>query len=329
MTAVDTSEPPADVEPDGAQEPPGRMRRVLDRLRRLGRGWHDRRSSPRRPLSPVASGVRWSLACLALIGVWVLLYAFVLSGVQEARTQAAYYATLRQALAEATAPIGGAIEPGSPVLLLDAPTAGLDNTVVVQGTTSSALTSGPGHLASTVLPGQQGVSVILGRSVTFGAPFKSISAMHPGDAVTVTTGQGVFTYHVDRVRYPGDPLPPPVGANTSRLTLVTEVASGWRSGWAPASTVYVDATAQGSAIQPAPPGRVASVALDEQPMQGDASSLVMLVLWLQAMIGAVAVGVWGRARWGTWQTWLIVCPLLLACLWGATQSAIVLLPNLI
>ncbi|MFI5099930.1 MAG: class E sortase [Actinomycetes bacterium] len=329
MTAVDTSRRPPDVELDGAQEPPGRIRRSLDRVRRVGRGTHGGRSSSRGPLSPVASGLRWSLACLALIGVWVLLYAFVLSGVQEARTQATYYATMRQALAEATAPIGGVIEPGSPVFILTAPTAGLNDAVVVEGTTSSAMTSGPGHLASTVLPGQQGVSVILGRSVTFGAPFKSISTMQPGDTITVTTGQGVFTYHVDRVRYPGDPLPPPVGANTSRLTLVTEIASGWRSGWAPATTVYVDATMAGGQIQPAPPGRLASVALDAEPMAGDASSLVMLVLWLQAMIAVIALGVWGRARWGTWQTWLIACPLLLACLWGATQSAIVLLPNLI
>ena len=253
MTAVDTSERPTDVELDGAQEPPpGRFRQVLDRVLRIGRGRHGRRPSSRPPLSPVASGLRWSLACLALIGVWVLLYAFVLSGVQEARAQATYYATLRQGLAEATAPIGGVIQPGSPVLLLTAPTAGLDDAVVVEGTTSSAMTSGPGHLASTVLPGQQGVSVILGRSVTFGAPFRSIATMHPGDTITVTTGQGVFTYHVDRVRYPGDPLPPPVGPNTSRLTLVTEIASGWRSGWAPATTVYVDATMQGGQIQPAP-----------------------------------------------------------------------------
>ena len=60
MTAVDTSERPADVEADGTQEPPGRLRRALDRVRRVGRGRHGGRPSARDPLSPVASGLRYA-----------------------------------------------------------------------------------------------------------------------------------------------------------------------------------------------------------------------------------------------------------------------------
>jgi sortase A len=45
---------------------------------------------------------------------------------------------------------------------------------VVEGTASSDLLDGPGHLRSTVLPGQVGTSVVMGRAKTYGAPFGAI-----------------------------------------------------------------------------------------------------------------------------------------------------------
>jgi sortase A len=53
------------------------------------------------------------------------------------------------------------------------------------------------------------------------------------------------------------------------------------------------------------------------------------VLWLQAMLLTVVLAGAGRERWGRWQTWLVSVPVLLACLWGATQAAVSLLPNLV
>ncbi len=37
---------------------------------------------------------------------------------------------------------------------------------------------------------------------------------------------------------------------------------------------------------------------------------------------------WAQARWGGAQAWLVFTPLVLAALWGATESALQLLPNL-
>jgi sortase A len=297
-------------------------------VRKLGPPPRTRPPNPRRWL------LVWAAACLSLLGLWLLFYALVLSSVQQGRSQAVLYAELRQGLAEATTPFGGPIEPGTAVMLVDAPTAGLHSVVVVEGTTSGDLEDGPGHLASTVFPGQAGTSVLFGRSVTYGAPFATIGHLRAGDHIVVTTGQGQFTYAVDRVRHPGDPLPQPLAANTSRLTLVSTTGSGWRTGWAPQQTVYVDATMQPGTdpttkIQPAPSGRPTSVPDAARPMQGDLNALLPLVLWLQFLIIVAVFAAWGRARWGTWQTWLIAVPLVLAGLWGATQAGFQLLPNLV
>ena len=63
---------------------------------------------------------------------------------------------------------------------------------------------------------------------------------------------------VDRVRYVGDPLPPALAPGAGRLILVSSIDTGWRSGWTPGGTVYVDATLQGAAVA-IPPGRRATV----------------------------------------------------------------------
>ena len=299
------------------------------------RGWKPLRrlltQEPGEPVPeplPVVIAVRVLLG-LSLIAVWVLIYGFVFSGVQQGRNQAVLYSQLRQQLAEATAPIGGAIQPGAPVFLIDARSAGLRNVVVVEGTNSSDLTNGPGHLASTPLPGQAGVSVLMGRSVTFGAPFRNIGSMRQGDLIRITTGQGQFTYQVDRVRHRGDPLPAPLAQGKSRITMVASVGSGWRNGWAPQQAVYVDASLQIGTVQPTPAGRPAFVPKAAEPMQGDQRSLVSLVLWLQGLLIVAILAAVGRSRWGHWQTWLLAFPLVLAPLWGATQAAVLLLPNLI
>ncbi|NHA00350.1 hypothetical protein G5V59_10155 [Nocardioides sp. W3-2-3] len=43
--------------------------------------------------------------------------------------------------------------------------------VVVEGTAPGDLFAGPGHLRSTVLPGQAGTSLVYGRAATYGGPF--------------------------------------------------------------------------------------------------------------------------------------------------------------
>jgi sortase A len=145
--------------------------------------------------------------------------------------------------------------------------------------------------------------------------------------MTVTTGQGQFTYRVTDVRRPGDHLPPQLSAGQSLLTLVTAEGDGWRAGWAPDHAVYVDALMQGDTQLP-PPGRPTAVSTAERAMQGDPSGFIPLVLWLQLLVVTAIAALWARARWGGPQTWLVAVPILLAGVWGAAASMSVMLPNL-
>jgi sortase A len=304
-----------------SEEKPSGLRGLLTRLRT------PRPAGTRSTRTVVVLAV---VTIVSLLSLWLLLYAFVLSGLQESRSQTVLYAQLREGLSGATTPFGGAITPGTPLMTMDAPELGLHHAVVVEGTSSAQLTLGPGHLASTVLPGQDGTSVVFGRSVTFGAPFADLVLAKPGDSIVVTTGQGTFHYTVSQLRRPGDPLPAPPTAGTSRLTLVTSSGTGWRAGWAPQQTVYVDAAMSSSdKVQPTPSGRAAAVADSARAMKGDASALLPLVFLLQLLFVVAVAAVWARVRWGLWQTWVIAVPLVLACLWGVTAAATQLTPNLI
>jgi sortase A len=284
---------------------------------------------PRAPQtrSPYTSVAAWTLAAFSVVLGWSVFYALAVSSLQADHSQGVLYSKLREQLAAQTAPFGGQIAPGSPVALLTMKTAGLRDSVVVEGTASRDLTSGPGHRRDSPMPGQAGVSVLYGRSTMFGAPFSSIASARAGDAITVTTGQGQFTYLVQDVRRAGDPFPPPLASGGGRLTLVTAESNGWQSGWAASHAVYVDAALTGNAVA-TPPGRLSGVPKAETALQGDPSSLFTLVLWLPVLaLGALAV-VWGMDRWGRWQTWLVGVPVILAGLWGVSQTAVQLLPNL-
>lgn len=283
-------------------------------------------SRQRAPLTPSADLARRVALALGLLCLWGVLYPVVVGSLQEQDDQRGLYAQFREQLAQATAPVGPS-QVGVPVAVVDIGSVGLRGAVVVEGTSSRQLSHGPGHRRDTVLPGQAGVSVLFGRSVTFGAPFGRLGELSRGDRITVTTGQGVATYSVERLRRAGDPLPSPLAAGTGRLVLVTADGSGWRRGLAPSGVLYVDA-ALTSKPQPAPGGRPA-VAADEQAMGVTTMPLLPLVFWLQALLAVLAGGVWLRSRWGRWQAWAVSTPVVLAALIGASGSAAQLLPNLV
>jgi sortase A len=269
-----------------------------------------------------------AIAAVAALSVWFLFYAFVLTPFEEARAQTVNYGTLRESLALQTAPIGGQIKPGTPIILLDSKPLGFSGTVVVEGTASGDLMNGPGHLRSTVLPGQMGTSVIMGRAAMFGGPFNKVPEAKVGDTLSVTTGQGVFTYTVESVRKAKSPLPQPLEAGKGRLTLITAIGEGRLGAWKPTGLIYVDAKLSGDAQQ-YPPGRPLLVPQAELPLQGDPSALLPLALALPLLIGAVIFGIWARTRWGVWQAWLVAVPLVLACVWAVSQAEVQLLPNLL
>ena len=285
-------------------------------------------SSRRDPRAIARAALLAIPAALAVLAVWFLLYGLVLSGVEQHVMQSRLYDEFRLQLAEETTPLAEPVQAGSPVAIINAPSAGIHNLIVVEGTTSRLLMSGPGHLSDTPLPGQAGTSVILGRSVTFGAPFGRITQMTVGDVVTVTTGQGVFRYRVEDVRRPGSPLPPTLDAGGSRLTLVTSASGGWRSGWAPTHTMYVDALLAGKA-QPVPPGVPATVSPASLPMHNDPSATVALIFWLEGLVLVTFAASWTWVRWGRFETWIVGAPVFLAVLWGTSDALMRFLPNLL
>jgi len=92
-----------------------------------------------------------------------------------------------------------AVQRGTAVGVIDMPTLGRRYTIV-HGTDTATLRKGPGHYPDTPLPGEGGTVAIAGHRTTYGAPFRTIDRLRPGQPVTVRTVYGRFTYRVERTR---------------------------------------------------------------------------------------------------------------------------------
>jgi sortase A len=71
---------------------------------------------------------------------------------------------------------------------------------VVQGTSSGDLERGPGHYASTALPGEGRTVAIAGDRTTYLAPFRNLNELHRGDRIVLQMPYGRFTYVVQGQR---------------------------------------------------------------------------------------------------------------------------------
>jgi len=89
--------------------------------------------------------------------------------------------------------------PGGPVGRIRIPAIGL-NRVVVDGTDGASLRKAPGHYPATPLPGAHGTVAIAGHRTTYGAPFRRIDRIRPGQTITVDMPYGRFAYRVERTR---------------------------------------------------------------------------------------------------------------------------------
>jgi len=279
----------------------------------------------------------------ALTLLATVLFGFVghitlVSQLQYARTQTTAYADFRKELAEATAPTGqvnqqGKLIPmGAAVAVLKIPSQNL-RMVVFEGTTSEVLRGGPGHRRDSVLPGQAGTSVILGRRDAYGAPFRHIGLLPSGAAITVITGQGEHLYRVLGARTTGDLVPPPLAAGKGRLTLV----SGRGGPFAPVDIVRVDADLVETRIdgkvapgtQPIGPHPLQVLPAAERPMASDPGAWVPLLLWGQGLLLASVGFTWLRARWGRRQAWVAGIPVLIIMGAELADQLVRLLPNLV
>lgn len=102
------------------------------------------------------------------------------------------------------------------------PSIGVD-TIVVEGTTASALRAGAGHYPSTPLPCEVGNVGIAGHRTTYGKPFHNLDLLDPGDRITLETPIGSCTYEVERsfITVPTDVGVVADTPGEARLTLTT------------------------------------------------------------------------------------------------------------
>jgi sortase A len=106
---------------------------------------------------------------------------------------------LDRKLAYAARALNRRTDDGQPLGRIKMPEIGV-NAVVVAGTDTAALRRGPGHYPGTPLPGARGTVAIAGHRTTYGAWFRRLDKLDPGDEITLTMPYGRFTYAVERRR---------------------------------------------------------------------------------------------------------------------------------
>lgn len=282
------------------------------------------------PLSRTQIAVRAVLLLLVVTQVGFLLHLTVYSHLRHAVLQAQLRAQLTSELADGIAPVSEGtfdnvlLDDGAPVARISIPAIGVDE-IVVEGTSSVALQAGPGHRRDTVLPGQIGTSVLMGRASAYGGPFGRIQELAPGETISVVTGQGEALYKVIGVRYAGDPAPPSLVAGHGRLTLL----SGRGIPYFPNATVRVDADLV-STPQPIGARQTTSAALPaaHKAMASDTSTVWMLVFGLQFLLLAELGVVFAWNRFGRAKTWIAATPVLILAFLIVFDQVTKLLPNL-
>src|SRR6478736_812030 len=153
-----------------------------------------------------------TLAIVAALALGIVVNALLISPLRYQRDQDVAGWAFRAQLANGTAPVGQVtpadqlLDPGSPVAIVKIPRLEVDD-VVLEGTSSKVLISGPGHRRDTDLPGQAGPVVVMGRHAAYGGVFSGLADLRTGDVISTVTGQGVATYAVTGLRRAGDPLP--------------------------------------------------------------------------------------------------------------------------
>jgi sortase A len=271
------------------------------------------------PAGPVSAArcVAISTLLLALLIVGFVGYVLGVSRIQEASAQRRLYATLAGELGQDIGPLGPT-RPGAPVAVLDIPSVGMTDTVIVEGTSPEDLMAGPGHLRNTPLPGQEGLSVIFGRRVTFGAPFARLDGLRPGEEITTITQQGKSVYKVVAV---GDSQHPVKDTTLNRLVLLTTSSPT-------VPTYYLEIDADLISKVNNGPVQMPAIGPTEQGLAGDSGALVLTMVWGLALVIVSVGAAVGAARWSPWPVYLMATPAVLAIVWILYENFAALLPNL-
>ena len=282
-------------------------------------------------LSARDQAIRTTLTIVAVLIFGFLAHLTIFGQVQHFVSQQQLTNSLRAELAQGTAPVSEGtvdqvlLEAGAPVALIDIPSIGVHE-VVVEGTDSGTLRAGPGHRRDTVLPGQAGYSVIMGRAAAYGGPFARLQELRPGQRFTVITGQGRQEFSVLGVRYAGDPMPAPLDAGKSRLILVT--ARG--PAFVPSGIARVDAELV-SETKPAGVRATTFVTLPavDRELATDTRTVWALVFALQFLLVVELAAVWAYRRVGLRKTWTVFLPVVTVGGLFVADQVVRLLPNLL
>jgi LPXTG-site transpeptidase (sortase) family protein len=270
-------------------------------------------------------------ASLLVLALAFIFNFFVLSFLTYSADQVRLQNAFASQVSNATAPIaekdfqGELVKDGSPVARLVIEQINLD-VIVVEGTDSNTMRSGVGHRRDTVLPGQEGMTVLFGRTWSYGAPFGEISKLSKGDVFTVYTGQGKSEYQVSGMRKAGDEGLAPVRAGTNQLVLTA--AEG--EFFSPTGVVRVDAELIGTAFETGlRTTKWGEIPAESRELGIDTRFVWVLLIDLIVLLIVQVAAIWFASRFGRVKTWLAFAPGLILVLVLTIDQTTRLLPNLI
>jgi LPXTG-site transpeptidase (sortase) family protein len=282
------------------------------------------------PPSPAAVFLSYVLSALSALLVLLILNVAVVGQIQHFTAQGRLYDDLRLGLAQGSLPVGQStidgrlVQPGTPLALVSIPELGVHE-VVVEGTSSAQTKDAVGHRRDTVLPGQVGVSVLMGRAAAYGGVFGSLDELVPGERFTITTGQGEATFVVAGIRR-DDAAPTPLAASRSRVVLT----SAYGLPYAPAGVIRVDADLVGTAFDTPAAAVIPGSIPDSEGVFGLDTSVFFALSWLlELLVIVVVAAIWAWRRWRRPMAWLVFAPVVTAVALAVADQTCHLLPNIL
>ena len=152
----------------------------------------------------------WTLIGMGSFVLYFLVYQLVGTGTAAATAQSDLRQNLERQWASAPSTPAAAstakpppprrTAPGQAFALIKIPKIDVEH-VLVEGVEREQLRKGPGHVPSTVMPGQPGTFGVSGHRTTYGAPFFRLNELSSGDRIQIVTqAAAVYTYTVTRTR---------------------------------------------------------------------------------------------------------------------------------
>lgn len=112
---------------------------------------------------------------------------------------------------------------GDAIALIKIPKLGVEQ-IIFEGNNSSVTQKGIGHMSGSAGVAESGVSILVGRRMTWGAPFNKINKLKIGDKITTATVGGIMNYKVSKINATIEDLN--TKKSESVLALVTSAPEG-------------------------------------------------------------------------------------------------------